>query len=80
MTQDYHIPFLSRETPIIAGYSIYRDAEFLRSSLDSICQYVDVVCVIEGRYIDFRELPLDGTEQIISETASRFDPRFYLTG
>ena len=73
--------FLSRaEAPIIAGYSIYRDAEYLRSSLDSICQYVDVVCILDGRYLDFPELPLDSTERIISETASRFDPKFYLTG
>jgi hypothetical protein len=72
--------FLTRDTPIVAGYSIYRDEEYLRSSLDSVCQYVDVVCLIEGRYLDAPELPSDKTEQIISETASRFDPRFYLTG
>ncbi len=68
------------DAPIIAGYSIYREAEYLRSSLDSICQYVDVVLILEGRYFDFAELPEDCTERIISETASRFDPRFYLTG
>lgn len=68
------------EVGIIACISIYRDAEFLRSSLDSFVNYVDVVCMIEGRYLDFPELPVDSTERIISETASRFDPRFYLTG
>src|SRR5487761_554178 len=68
------------EVGIIACISIYRDAEFLRSSLDSFVNYVDVVCMIEGRYLDFPELPVDSTEKIISETASRFDPRFYLTG
>ncbi len=36
--------------------------------------------MIEGRYLDFPELPPDATERIISETASRFDPKFYLTG
>lgn len=74
-------PLLVRaDAAIIAGMSIYRDAEFLRSALDSVCQYVDVLCLLEGRYLDFPELPEDGTERIISETASRFDPRFYLTG
>ncbi len=77
-TTSYFMP--RPDAPIIAGYSIYRDAEYLRSSLDSICQYVDVVLILEGRYVDFPELPEDGTERIISETASRFDPRFYLTG
>ena len=69
-----------RETPIVAGYCIYNDAEYLRSSLDSVCEYVDAVCILEGRFLDFKELPDDGTDRIISETASRFDPRFYLTG
>jgi hypothetical protein len=70
---------IKNETPIVAGYSIYREGQFLRSSLDSVCQYVDVVCLLEGRYLDYPELPEDSTDKIVSETASRFDPQFHFT-
>lgn len=65
-----------QDAPIVASYCIYRDAQFLRSSLDSVCHYVDAVCLLDGRFLDFPELPEDGTNQIISEVASQFDPKF----
>lgn len=70
-------PLLSkRDVPILAAYCIYRDGQFLRSSLDSVCQYVEGVELYDGRFLDFPDLPEDATSRIISETASRFDPRF----
>jgi hypothetical protein len=65
-----------QDVGIVAAYCIYRDDQFLRSSLDSVCQYVDAVALLDGRFLDFPELEPDNTEQIISETASRFDRRF----
>jgi hypothetical protein len=65
---------------IIAGYCVYREADFLRSSLDSICEYVDLIAILDGRFKDFPEIPEDGTTTIISEAASRYDPQFYKEG
>lgn len=66
------------ETPIIAGYCIYREGEYLRSSLDSICMYVNADLLFEGRFLDFHELPEDNSYAIISDVASRFDPRWFV--
>ena len=44
------------DVPIVAGYCIYRDAEFLRSSLDSVCMYVNAILLMDGRFLDFKEL------------------------
>ncbi|MHB1868419.1 MAG: hypothetical protein ACYCPP_05680 [Nitrososphaerales archaeon] len=66
------------DTPIIAGYCIYRDDQFLRSSLDSICMYVNAVVLWEGRFLDFSELPRDNTYEIVSDVCSRFDPRWFV--
>jgi hypothetical protein len=65
------------DVPIIAGYSIYRDAEFLRSSLDSICMYVNAILLLDGRYLDFKEMEPDESYDIIVDCASRFDPRWF---
>ncbi len=65
------------DLPIIAGYSIYRDAEFFRSSLDSICMYVSAILVLDGRYLDFKEMEPDASYEILSDVASRFDPRWF---
>jgi hypothetical protein len=69
-----------KEVPIIAAYLTYRDADYLRSSLDSVCHYVDALAILDGRVLDQKELPGDATDKIISETASRFDPRFVSNG
>ncbi|MHB8565732.1 MAG: hypothetical protein ACYC7D_05390 [Nitrososphaerales archaeon] len=69
--------FLKREVPIVASYCVYRDAEYLRSSLDSVSMYVDAIMVLDGRFLDFNPLPDDGTARIVSESASRFDPRYF---
>jgi|SRR5579875_706964 len=72
-------PYLLVKTdiPIIAGYCIYRDAEYLRSSLDSICMYVNAVILFDGRFLDFKEMQPDGTYEIICDVASRFDPQWF---
>lgn len=69
--------FLKREVPIVASYCVYRDAEFLRSSLDSVSMYVDAIMILDGRFLDFEPLPEDGTARIVSESASRFDPKYF---
>jgi hypothetical protein len=69
--------FLKRDVPIVASYCVYRDAEFLRSSLDSLCMYVDAVMILDGRFLDFEPLAEDDTSKIISETALRFDPKYF---
>src|SRR5579875_1045286 len=69
--------FLKREVPIIASYCVYRDAEFLRSSLDTVCMYVDAIMILDGRFLDFAPLPEDGTTRRISESAPRFDPKYF---
>ena len=66
------------DTPIIAGYCIYREEQFLRSSLDSICMYVNAILLFEGRFLDFDKLPEDGSYEIIGDVASRFDPRWFV--
>jgi len=66
------------DVPIIAGYSIYRDAEFLRSSIDSICMYVNAVLLLDGRFLDFIELEPDSSYEIIADVSSRFDPRWFI--
>ena len=65
------------DTPIVAGYCIYRDDQFLRSSLDSICMYVNAVVLWDGRFLDFKEIPEDHTYEIISDVCQRFDPRWF---
>jgi hypothetical protein len=67
---------VKKDVPLISVHCIYREAQSLRSSFDSICHYVDALVILDGRFLDFPELPEDGTNQIISETASRFDPKF----
>ncbi|HZW58250.1 MAG TPA: hypothetical protein VFF30_18320 [Nitrososphaerales archaeon] len=69
--------FVKREVPIVASYCTYRDAEYLRSSFDSICMYVDAVMILDGRFLDFPELPEDDTVKIVQESASRFDPQYF---
>ncbi|MHB8603524.1 MAG: hypothetical protein ACYC9R_12895 [Nitrosotalea sp.] len=66
------------DIPIIAGYCIYRDVEYLRSSLDSLCMYVNAIVLFDGRFLDFKELPPDNTYEIISDVALRFDPRWFV--
>lgn len=68
------------ETPIIAGYCIYRDAQFLRSSLDSISMYVNAIVLWDGRFLDFKEMPEDNSYSIIADVSSRFDPQWFVGG
>ncbi len=65
------------DLPIIAGYSIYRDEEFLRSSLDSICMYVNAILILDGKFLDFHEMEPDRSYDIIVDVSSRFDPRWF---
>ena len=65
------------DTPVIAGYCIYRDDQFLRSSLDSICMYVNAVVLYDGRFLDFGEMPEDNTYSIVADVSQRFDPRWF---
>ena len=65
------------DTPIIAGYCVYRDEQFLRSSLDSICMYVNALVLFDGRFLDFNEMPQDNTYGIVSDVCQRFDPRWF---
>lgn len=68
------------DTPIIAGYCIYRDSEFLRSSLDALCMYVNAVVLWDGRFLDFKEMPEDNSYGIIADVSQRFDPRWFANG
>ena len=68
---------IKTDTPIVAGYCIYRDDRFLRSSLDSICMYVNAVVIWDGRFLDFNEMPEDNSYEIISDVCQRFDPRWF---
>ena len=66
------------DVPIIAGYCVYRDGEYLRSSLDSICMYANAIVVWDGRFLDFNEMKQDNTFDIFLEVSERFDPRWFI--
>lgn len=63
--------------PIISCICTYRDAQFLRSTLDSVSWYSDAVIILDGKFRGFRDLPKDNTEQIYEDVARRFDPDVY---
>ena len=64
-------------TAIIGCASVYRDEEFLRSSLDSYVNWVDSALIFDGRYSGFPRLAPDRTGEIVHEVAARFDPMIY---
>ena len=45
-TSPYYL--VKTDTPIFADYCIYRDEQYLRSSLDSICMYVNAIVLYDG--------------------------------
>ncbi len=59
---------------IVAGYSVYRDAWTLKDSMNSLADYVDAILVLSGKTAKQRISFEDGTNRIVSEVASRFDP------
>ena len=61
---------------IIAGYSIYHEAKHLRASLESICDYADALFVLMGRTKGSPNTKSDGSFDIVSSVAKRFDPKF----
>jgi len=60
---------------IVAGLCVYREADGIKYTLDSIHPFVDQIIVLDGPFTNFPDMPDDGTRQI----SERYDNVRYIT-